>query len=130
VSRPKVEPRTFRIQNMHASHLTVLFGVRPNDRILFAHCEDHLNAHCVTAALSPRCPSQRLPSAVDVLHSVPQCPIFTTCTLYTHFVPYFCFVVSCSYRHRTKGETVSSRVIATYILTCQLCKTWCMFVQT
>jgi len=88
-------------------HLTVLFGVRPNDRILFAHCEDHLNAQCVTVALRSGCPSQRLPSAVDILHSVPQCPIFTTCTLYTHFVPYFCFVVSCNYRHRTKRRLLA-----------------------
>ena len=92
---------------MNASHLTVLFGVRPTDRILFPHCEDHLNAQCVTVALSPGCPSQRLPSAVDVLHSVPQCPIFTTCTLYTHFVPYFCFLVPCSYRHRTKRRLLA-----------------------
>lgn len=99
--------RTFRIKCRNASHLTVPFGVRPNDQTLFAHCEDHLNAQYVTVALSLGCPSHRLPSAVEELRSVPQCPIFTTCTLCTHSVPYFCFVVSCSYRHRTKRRLLA-----------------------
>ena len=129
MSRPKVEPRTFRVQSRNTSYLAVMWGVRPKDRALFAHCEDHLNAQCVTVALSPGCPSQPLPSAVDVLHSVPQCPIFSTCTLYTHFVPYFCFVVSCSYRPLTK-RMLLAHVSLLRTLTCKLCKTWCIFVQT
>jgi hypothetical protein len=107
VSRPKVEPQTSGLESRYTSHLAVMFDVRPKDRILFTHCEDHLNAQCVTFALSRSFPSQRLPSAVDVHHSVPHCPIFTTCTPYTHIVPYFCFVVSCSHRHHNKRRLLA-----------------------